>query len=143
MLLWVGLLPLEGLRAGWHWWVDPGEASSRGSCWHSWPGVVPYLPEWPSSMGPPGVPAWVTWPLYRPPTSMRKAGQRPFSSLQDPKAQRSYVTCPRPLSIVSGKGAARIQEFWVLVPLNTCYVAGPSLGSRSAKVCALKDVSQL
>ena len=48
------------------------------------------------------------------------------------------MTCPRPLSIVSG-----IQEFWGLVPLNTHYMAGPVLVSRSAKVYALKDVSQL
>lgn len=88
-------------------------------------------------MDPLGVPACVTWPLYRPATSVRKE-QRPSSSLQDPKAQRSYVTCPTPLSIVSG-----IQEFWGLVPLNTHYMAGPVLVSRSAKVYALKDVSQL
>ena len=83
------------------------------------------------------VPACVTWPLYRPPTCVRK-GQRPSSSLEDPKAQRSYVTCPRPLSIVSG-----IQEFCGLVPLNTRYMAGPILVSRNAKVCALKDANQL
>lgn len=73
---------------------------------------------------------------------MRKARRGPSPSLQDLKAQRSYVTCSRPLSIASGWGAARIRDVWVLVPLDT-WVAGPVLGSRTAKVCVRKNLSQL
>lgn len=72
----------------------------------------------------PGVPGQVCWPrcagpgVYRPPTFARKAEQGPSSSLQDPKAQGRCVTCPKPLGIVSDKGAARIQGSRVLGPLT-------------------------
>lgn len=73
-----------------------------GSWQPVWPGVVPYLSERPNLTGLSGVPARVgRAPVYASPL-WRKAGQEPFSSLWDPKAQRSYVTCLRPLSIVSG-----------------------------------------
>lgn len=57
---------------------------------------------------------------FRGPARSEEGRAGPSSSLQDLKAQRSYVTCSRPLSIASGKSAARIQGVKVLVPLNTC-----------------------
>lgn len=69
MLLWVLILPWEGLRAGWRWWDDPEEASSGGSWGRSWPSVALYLPEWPNRTGPPVVPAGWAGPLYTPPSS--------------------------------------------------------------------------
>lgn len=54
-----------------------------------------------------------------------------------PRAPEKLGDLSKPLSIVRDKGAARIQEFRGLVPLYTCDVAGPILGARNAKVCAL------